>query len=229
MGTHWRAGAGILAAFLLLEAPKAQAEIRTDRLSGKALETWRSIVAIVMAVNRTGAPLHPTLRRLWDTVETSGHAVYIDLPDSKTRRSYIAGRFAITKIDPEGRSHEAILIMNLRAIDQTSTDSGAARAGGFIPFKGLSKRDRYAELLGHELAHAVWHLADPERASVAERLQAETEARMHLLLVAGPGSAGVELQAEVNALDRLGRELEEPAEAAEMTIWKELVAGHRER
>ena len=75
----------------------------------------------------------------------------------------------------------------------------------------------------------MWHLADPKRAYVAERLQADTEARMHLLLVAGPGSASVELQAEVNALDRLGRELEEPAEAAEMTIWKELVGGHRER
>ena len=54
-----------------------------------------------------GQPLHPTLRRLWDAVDASGHAVYVELPDPKGRRSYVAGRFAVTKVDPEGKAHEA--------------------------------------------------------------------------------------------------------------------------
>ena len=119
--------------------------------------------------------------------------------------------------------------MNLRAIDKASTESGAARPGGFIPFRGLGKKERYAELLGHELAHAVWHLADTERARLAERLQAETEERMQMVLGAGAGGPGGELQEQVKELDRLGRELEGPAEAAEVAIWKELVAGQRAR
>ena len=203
--------------------------LRTDRLSSKQLKAWNKIVEVVMADDRAGQPLHPTLRRLWDAVDSSGHLVYIEMPDRKGPSSYIAGRFAVTKVDPEGKAHEAILILNLRAIDKVSTDSAAARASGFIPFKGLGKKERYAELLGHELAHAVWHLADTERARLAKRLQPETERRMHIVLSGGGGGSGDLIQEEVVELDRLGRELEGPAEAAEMAIWKELQARRRAR
>jgi len=31
----------------------------------------------------------------------------------------------------------------------------SSAANGFIPFEGLSQKERYAEVLGHELVHAV--------------------------------------------------------------------------
>jgi hypothetical protein len=200
--------------------------LRTDRLSRKHLKAWKKIVETVMAEDRDAQPLHPTLRRLWEAVDLSGHVVYVEMPDRKG--SYIAGRFAITRVDPEGKTHEGILIMNLRVIDQLSTGPAAARAGGFIPFHGLGKNERYAELLGHELAHAVWTLADPERARLVMPLQSETEQVMRRVVGTAPGS-GDELGERVSELERLSRMLEEPAEAAEAAVWKELRAGQRLR
>lgn len=195
--------------------------LRTDRLSPKQLQAWNTIVEIVMAEDRDGKPLHPTLRQLWEAVDTSGHVVYVEMPRRKT---YIAGRFGITKVDPDGRSHEGILIVNLRAIDNVATGPGSAKAGGFIPFKGLGKKERYAELLGHELAHAVWTLADPERARLVMPLQSENERVMRHAIDNGPDD---ELRKRIQELERLSRTLEESAEAAEVAIWQELRAGRR--
>ena len=149
--------------------------------------------------------------------------------NTKLPPSYIAGRYAITKVDPEGKAHEGILILNLRAIDKASTGGAGRRANGFLPFEGLGRTQRYAEALGHELAHAVWSFADPERAGLAHRLQGETEQQMKMLLAARARGLGAELQEHVEELDRLGRVLEEPAEAAEVSIWEELLAGQRPR
>jgi hypothetical protein len=198
--------------------------LRTERLSPKQLKAWKKIVEIMMAEDTNGQPLHPTLRQLWDAVDTSGHVVYVEMPE---RKSYIAGRFAITKVDPAGKTHEGILFMNLRAIDHVSTGPAAARASGFIPFKGLGKKERYAELLGHELAHAVWTLAEPERARLVMPLQSEIEQVTRLVVDSGGG--GDELGTRVKELERVSRLLEESAETAEVAIWKELRAGQRRR
>ena len=153
----------------------AAGALRTDGLSPRQLHAWNKIVEIVMAEDRDGRPLHPTLRELWDAVDTSSHVVHVEIPHERGPLSCIAGRFAITKVDPEGKAHEGTLTLNLRVVDQVSTAPVAARARGFIPFKGLGKNERYAELLGHELAHAVWHLATTERARLAQRLQSDLE------------------------------------------------------
>jgi hypothetical protein len=203
----------------------ASGGIRTERLSRKELKTWNSIVAIVMAKNPAGQPLYPTLRTLWDTVDTSGHAVYVEMRDPGAPPSYVAGRFAITRVDPEGKAHEGILILNLRAIDTVSTRPAAKRANGFIPFEGLGRKERYAELLGHELAHAVWTLADTERARLVERLQDEIEHQTRMLVAARARGLRAEIEKHVAELDRLCRVIEEPAEAAEVVIWEELRAG----
>ena len=225
-----RAWSGVVAAFMLAASSLAGEEaapgtrgLRTDRLSRKHLQAWNRIVEIVMADDRDGRPLHPALRQLWDAVDTSGHVVYVEISDRTPSTN--AGRFVITNVDPEGKAHEAILVMNLRAIDTASTKPGAARASGFIPFKGLGKNARYAELLGHELAHAVWHFADPERARLAQRLKSESERWMQMMLAARV--RGPELQEQGEELARLKRELEKPAEAAEVVIWEELQRGRR--
>lgn len=220
---------GIQLALGVALAQTVSGGIHTDRLAPKELETWKKIVAIVMAEGKDGQPLHPKLRALWDAVDTSGHAVYVEMPDAKVPASYLAGRFAITKVDPEGKAHEGILILNPRAIDQASTGGAGRRANGFLPFEGLGPKQRYAEVLGHELAHAVWGLANTERARLAYRLQGETEQLMQMLLAARARGTGAELQEHVMELDRLGRVLEEPAETAEVPVWEELRAGQRGR
>jgi len=215
MGNGQRAGTAALV-LVLSGVSGAEAGIRTDRLSGKRLEAWRSIVAVVLAEDRGGRPLHPALRQLWDTVESSGHAVYVELPDS-SGRSYVAGRFAVTKVDPEGRAHEAVVVLNLPVIDRVSTASAAARADGFIPLQDLGKKARYAEVLGHELAHAAWTFADADRARFARPFSSELGQ-----LVSESRQNGAEV-------DRVSREVEAFAEAAEQVIWAELVAGQQAR
>src|SRR5262249_9197248 len=142
--------------------------------------------------------------------------------------SYLAGRFAVTKVDPTGRCHEAVLVLNLRSIDRVSTQRPAARPDGFVPFKDLRRFERYAELLGHELAHAVWHLADQDRARIGHWLEAEREERARQLVEAGVEGPEESLRARLAELDALARDLERPAEEAEKAVWKELRAGHPE-
>jgi hypothetical protein len=170
-----------------------------------------------MAQDRAGQPLHPALRRVWDTVEGSGHAVYVELPESKGNRSYVAGRFAVTKVDPEGKAHEAVLVLNLSVIDRVATSPAAARTGGFVPLAGLEKKARYAEVLGHELAHAAWTFAEPDRARLARPFSE------------GLAELVTESRQNGGAVERVSRELEAFAEAAEEVIWAELAAGQRAR
>jgi hypothetical protein len=208
---------------------KGPGAIRTDRLSSKQLRVWRRIVALVVAEDGNGQPLHPTLRQLWDDVDTSGHVVHIEMPERKGPPSYLGGRFVVTKVDPMGISHEAVLGLNLRGIDTASTMPMAARADGFIPFEGLGRIERYAEVLGHELAHAVWHFADLERARLSQRLEGSLEELAQRIVAAGVDGPGEDLRAEQEELYRFSREVEAPAEAAEEAIWKELRDAPRPR
>lgn len=203
--------------------------IRTDRLSRKALETWGSIVAIVMAEDAAGRPLHPTLRGLWDSVDASPCAVFVELPRPKSRKAYIVGRFEITKVDPEGRALEGVLVMNLSAIDRAASGPGAARKSGFVPFAGLGKRERYAEVLGHELAHAAWSSAAEERTRLSLTLPGDVARASRLVLAAQTEGARDESFERARELERLSREVEEPAEAAEAVVWAELLAGQQAR
>ena len=203
----------------------ASGGLRTDRLSPRQLHIWKRIVKIVLAEGRDGRPLHPTLRRLWEAVDTSGHVVQVEIPDSEGATSFIAGRFEVTKVDPEGRSHEALIVLNLWVVDRVSTGTADGRPGGFIPFKGLGRNERYAELLGHELAHAVWALGATERACLAQRVQRELEG-LQMARETPPSHPAEGLRVRVGALEQL---LEGPAEVAEEAIWKELRASRRPR
>jgi hypothetical protein len=201
--------------------PSPTTGLRTDRLSAAQLRRWKAIVAIVRAEDRHHRPLHPTLRGLFDAVNGGPHTVFIEMPDTK---SYIAGRFEVTSVDADGRAHQGILILNLRAIDKASTGPAAARADGFVPFRGLTRSARYAEVLGHELAHAAWHLASTERARLAHRLQGRLEEQARVLLKDSLAGRGADARAGETDLDRLARELEQQAETAERAVWEELQA-----
>jgi hypothetical protein len=198
--------------------------LRTDRLSATRLRTWKRIVDIARAQDHHGRSLHPALRGLFDAVDGGPHTVFVEILDVK---SYLAGRFEVTRVDPEGRAHEGILILNLRAIDSASTE--IARADGFSPFRGLSRIERYAEVLGHELAHAVWHLASTERAALAHGLQAGLEERVRALREERVEESGAAPRAPQTDLLRLAEELEGPAVAAERAVWEELQAAKQSR
>ncbi len=199
--------------------------IRTDRLSPKQLRIWQSIQNIASAVDRSGRPLHPTLYELWRSAEQSGHLIFIELVTGGHWTAYSAGEFIIEKLDPEGKQHVLVLRLFLSTIDRASTHFAAAgRSDGFIPFQGLHGKVRYAEALGHELAHIVAVFNDPDYL----RLQVEAhKVRAAFLLAHHNRSKQAD---DLNAsMMRLTREAEKPAEIAEAEIWRELQASQRFR
>jgi len=197
----------------------------TSRLSIKELERWKEIERIVFAEDADRRPLHPALRNLWERIETSGHAVFIEIASSTRTSTCTAGSFAIERFDPKGQKHIAAIRLNLSSIDQAAVGPGSARDNGFIPFQGLSKKERYVEVLGHELAHAVDILTDLERAGKVEEMVEKTN---EILLSWRQNRKGNSLAPEMNRRlsrrDALLKDLEEQAEEMEYIVWRELVA-----
>jgi hypothetical protein len=198
----------------------------TSRLSIKELEHWKEIERIVFAEDAARRPLHPMLRKLWEQIETSGHAVFIEIASSTRISTCTAGSFVIERFDPKGEKHVGAIKLNLSSIDRAAVGPGAARDNGFIPFQGLSKKERYVEVLGHELAHAVDILTDLERAGMVEEMVEKTN---EILLSWRQNRAGNSLAPEINRRlsrrDELLKDLEEQAEAVEYAVWLELIAG----
>ena len=221
MRSHRLVGAAsAMLAFSLVA--RADAGITTDRLSGRQARAWKRIVALALAVDPDGRPLHPTLHRLWQEVDCSGHVVQIEMPRSHGT-SGIAGRFLIETVGPDGR-FGTVIRLHLEQIDNVGTRP-PNRQG--ISLTALPKVGRYAQVLGHELAHAAWAFADPEHARLAMRLQ--SNAALLARRARQDSAVGAGFAAELEATDRLARRLEEPAVAAEVAVRRELQAGGRRR
>src|SRR5215470_1731075 len=188
----------------------------TSRLSIKELERWNEIERIVFAEDVDRRPLHPVLRNLWEQVETSGHAVFVEIASSTRPSTCTAGSFAIERFDPNGEKHIAVIRLNLSSIDQAYVGSDSARDSGFVPFEGLSKEERYVEVLGHELAHAVHILTNLERAGKVEEMIEKTN---EMLLSRRPSRKDVPLSPEMkrrlSRRDALLKDLEKQAEEME--------------
>jgi hypothetical protein len=137
-------------------APAAKRGLITTRLARGHLKRWKSIERLVFATDDTGHALHPTLQRLWVQLAQSRHAIYIELSASRHYYGVVAGFFSVEEFDPQGNRHVFQLKLRLRVIDHALVSSITARPNGFIAFQGLTKAERYAEVLGHELGHAVW-------------------------------------------------------------------------
>jgi hypothetical protein len=217
MRTQGLAGTAVSVAMVLSGAARAEAEIRTGGLSGRGLKTWKAILAVVEAAGPDGRPLHPTLHRLYRELDSSAHTVRLLIPDTKGS-SAIAGRFRIETLGVDGR-HEASITLNVRTIDRVLT--GAADAQ-LVTFEKLGRTERYAQVLGHEMAHAAWTLGDAENARLVvdvQRRSLELARRAQTEGVAGEGFSEA-----IRENERLVRLLEEPALAAEAAITKELRA-----
>jgi hypothetical protein len=193
---------------------------RTDRLSSRQLRTWRKIEGIVFARDAAGQHLHPTLERLWRQAESSGIPIFIELrPSTGTDR---AGRVVVEGAGPDRDSRALAIHLHTSTIDRADTSKWARRPDGFIPFQGLNREQRYAEVLGHELVHALQVLQDPDYAALAEeqvRLYAESAACSR---EAGKVVYSGENERRMRRLAILDQLAERSALEAEIAIWREL-------
>lgn len=202
----------------------------TSRLTPKQRLRWRSIEELVLARNRSGEYLHPVLAELWRWAEGSEHVIQIELIESKFLQTSTAGSFNIERFDPTGRSHISSLKLFLSSIDQAVSGPQVARHNGFIPFEKLDKEERYAEVLGHELAHVKYVLSNRLRAQLVHELVETTNDKLLLQARTQPQSlSSPEMQERLNRRDTLLRELEKQAEAIEEHVWHELVASKKVR
>ncbi len=202
----------------------------TTQLSDKDRVRWKAIEQLVWANAKTGEPLHPILRDLWRWADTSGHIIQVELIDAKAIQSSLAGSFHIERFDPTGRCHVTSLKLYLSNIDQAVVGPQVARANGFIPFTGLRKEDRYAEVLGHELAHVKYVLNNAMRAWMVHELVEATNEILLLRARTTPAAlSSPEMKQRLNQRDELLRELEAQAETIEEGVWHELTNSRKAR
>ncbi len=196
---------------------------RTDRLTPKQVRIWKEIELIVHAVTSDGRPLHPRLHGLWRRVQRSGHT--IDITMKPISFCNMAGQTSLQKSISGGDREVIVIWLNLWAIDNVLIDPSVRRSDGLIPFSMLSKYERYAETLGHELQHAVLMLQDPEYASLC--LEYGSGAVNLAISSQKRSNAADERETEqrLRDLQSLVDKIEKPAEAAESEIWLELLGG----
>lgn len=190
------------------------------RLSAPERDRWAAVVGIVFAEDERGRPLHPTLRGLWERVAARGHDVRIELTDELAT----AGSFHVERWDPRGERHVAVIQLNLDRIDRGLAKPDVGRTDGFVPLVGLSREQRYAEVLGHELAHAVWDLATPARARLGIELrQGQEQLTQAIRESFQPGQPfQPAIRRRMARLEELRWSLERPADALESVVWREL-------
>jgi hypothetical protein len=111
----------------------------------------------------------------------------------------------------------------LPTIERAAVDEGERRKDGCLPFAGLRNIERYAEVLGHELAHAATVFGDREFLMLYQDL--EREAGEYQVCLAGRDRHDEELELRLNRIQRLSREFERPAQSVELEIWRELLNG----
>ncbi len=181
--------------------------ILTDRLNKSQLKIWKSIVRLVLAKDDEGRPTHPKLYGLYRQADISGREIHIEL--STERATLRAAGICRIELGTGSRQKEAVLIrLNLGMIDRAIASEATRRADGFIPLAGLTKNERYAEVLGHELAHVARLLTDSDYRGLYLERQALADA----------GSQNTQV------IGSLTSSIERPAEAAEAEIWSELTA-----
>jgi hypothetical protein len=161
---------------------------------------------------------------MWDKVAASGHEVHVELPDPTLSVCATAGHFRIESVRPDGHI-VAVVRLNLKTIDRGKVGEATP---GFCRFHGLGREGRYAEVLGHELGHAVWALADPSRARHQLALQSRQLGLARSLLKAERDERA-EIRSRMRELDEQIEALEPPARAAEARVWRELVDGQVSR
>jgi hypothetical protein len=206
--------------FVILQPSRASGGILTDRLSRHDLKIWKSIMMTVLKQDNQGLPLHPRVLGLWRSLETSEHEVHIEMTDHDAGYSNLAGKFTIEVLDPTGKRHICVIRLNLPTIRQAYAKPSSMRPDGFVPFAGLGETDRYTEVLGHELTHALSTLQDPDYQRLF--LEREKEIAEYERLLQHRDASPDDLEVHLEMIKALQRILEKPAEDAEADIWREM-------
>jgi len=197
----------------------------TERLTAKDRLRWNNIENLVFAQSPEGQWLHPTLIHLWQWIETSGHAVYIEFAKSNNVLTSTAGQFTIERLDPRGERHVGVISLNLTNIDAAYIGAEISRPIGFIPFDKLKQDERYAEVLGHEMAHAADILTSLEKViKVEEFVEKTNELLLHHYSLKLTEQITRDLRHRLERRDDLLKTLESAADRAEAAVWRELVA-----
>lgn len=203
--------------------PAMETGIVLDRLNHEELRQWRSIEHLVNASGPDGTPRYPTLSGLWEWAGHSGNAIYIELSSPDCAAMGTAGRFLIERVDLQAARHVGVIRLCLANIDRRAPGGGGTRANGFVRLAGLRKSERYAEVLGHELAHAAYDLASRERARMVHE-RVETVSAQFVAHRAEHGNMPLDpaLLQRLEERDALLEELEAHADAIELLVWQEL-------
>jgi hypothetical protein len=201
--------------------------IRTDRVTPKQLRIWGEIEQIAQAVDRAGRPLHPRLHGLWQRAQSSGHTIFIEMMERRAP-TRIAGTTTLQKMDSDGNRQVIVIWLHLWAIDNAFVDAAVRRSDGLVPFYRLGQNERYAEVVGHELAHAVQMLENPEYAHLCLKLDVQAAEYLLSRRQSASGAVADEVTRLRQArLQSLTDKIEKPAQAAELEVWRELLNGQR--
>jgi hypothetical protein len=222
-----QAGCIALILFFISTAANAETGIRLDRLSPKHLKLWEAIKQIIIAENKDGAALYPMLRSLFEQLKTSNHEIYLEFDQTDAGCHCTAGQFFIERLDPLGGPNVAVIKLYSRTIEHAPIDPLANSKNKFVPLVGLNKLERYAEVLGHEMAHVVDILFDQERATLVDDFLKKTDQAIGERLRNKKKKIEPELALVLQQRDAFLSELEKPAVIAEEQIWRELTKAHR--
>ncbi len=189
---------------------------RTDRLSPAYLRVWKTIESYALAKDKAGRILYPKLHSLWQRAQGSGNVIHVEISDKDPQNPTHAGRFAIETDSPDGQTRAVTISLFLSVIDKTVVPR-ETRGRDFVRFRGLGRNKRYAEVAGHELAHAFSILNDGRLASAYRELE-----RLGKKAI---GAYPYDSETLQNLAHRqiLSAEIEKPAVVAEAEIWHELL------
>lgn len=208
-----------------VESHEMSSGLITRWLSPKQLERWDSIIRLATAKDESHNPMHPVLYDLLQWAETSGHTIYIEVFVKEVNSASVAGNFSMVRLDPQSKNHTAVIQIFLSNIDRAYVGPENMRKDGIILMDNLSRTERYAEVLGHELAHARHILSNPVLSHKVMDLVEETNVllRSHYIARGRADNLGSEMRRRLDHRDTLLAELEETAEAVEVDVWYELV------
>lgn len=199
-----------------------------DRLSASDHKTWDAIRQVIHAEDADGKPLHPMLKALLDQLQTSEHSVHLEFDHSRAGCRCIGGKFSIERVDAEGSRSVAVIKLYLRNIEHASAPAQANLKDGFAPLAGLNKLDRYVEVFGHEMAHAVDILFNPKRAMWVDEVLRKSDQVIQERL-RRKGRIEPDMQRVLQECEAILNLLEKPAVIAEAVIWRELLESRIKR
>ncbi len=201
----------------------------TDRLTARQGKVWESIRQVAMARDKAGRLQHPQLHELFEQAENSGFAIYVELPQPKSSSPYTCGTFSVEKAESGDQVRVGVIRLYLSTIEMASTSGRGRRENGFAPFEKLNnKKLRYAEVLGHELVHALLTLKDLRLARLTREMERETAELQRYRQSRQGESLDQETRERLRRIESLSQEVERQAEAVEVNVWRELVKSQGE-